>query len=180
MILCEKCSLDFYDVLVHKISKFEASFENYLLDQQTKSTSNAAGADGGRSPIGRHHRSPIRQNQARQNANSPERDLIARTEFRSDPQSSMGAAVGAATSESQLDANSRSPEIIATRGAGTPVAMRGVVTPHVSPQLQHHTELPCPAEMQPRKVGTTRLPTSCVSGGSGRDAFCRASGGMCM
>ncbi len=179
MILCEKCSLDFYDVLVQKISKFEASFENYLLDQQTKSTDNAAGADRGRSPIGRHHRSPIRQNQAQQSANSPERSLISRTEFRIDPQSSMGAAEGAATSESHLDANSRSPDMIATRGAGTPVAMRGVVTPHLSPQLQHHTELPCPAELQPRKVGTTRLPSG-VTGGSARDAFCRASGGVCM
>ena len=36
VILCESCALEFYDVLIKKIAKFEATFEEFLLEQQEK------------------------------------------------------------------------------------------------------------------------------------------------
>jgi hypothetical protein len=39
VILCEKCALNFYDVLIAKISKFEGPFEEFLLDQQGRGNS---------------------------------------------------------------------------------------------------------------------------------------------
>jgi len=36
VILCETCALEFYDVLIKKIVKFEATFEEFLLEQQEK------------------------------------------------------------------------------------------------------------------------------------------------
>ena len=38
VILCESCALEFYDVLIKKIAKFEATFEEFLLEQQEKQT----------------------------------------------------------------------------------------------------------------------------------------------
>lgn len=42
MILCETCALEFYDVLIKKIAKFEAHFEEFLLEQQDKQESTTA------------------------------------------------------------------------------------------------------------------------------------------
>ena len=36
VILCETCALEFYDVLIKKIAKFESHFEEFLLEQQDK------------------------------------------------------------------------------------------------------------------------------------------------
>jgi len=41
VILCESCALEFYDVLIKKIAKFEATFEEFLLEQQEKQSAKA-------------------------------------------------------------------------------------------------------------------------------------------
>jgi hypothetical protein len=50
VILCETCALEFYDVLIKKIAKFESHFEDFLLEQQDKKEGTAQSATREESP----------------------------------------------------------------------------------------------------------------------------------
>ena len=50
VILCETCALEFYDVLIKKIAKFESHFEEFLLEQQDKTEGTSQSATRVESP----------------------------------------------------------------------------------------------------------------------------------